>query len=72
MNTLAQEPVSNARANLRNGDKTNYRAWIAITPKQTMVLETVDLGPFGAEDVEIAVEHCGYVTAVYVTPTFPS
>jgi uncharacterized zinc-type alcohol dehydrogenase-like protein len=24
-----------------------------------MTLETVDLGPFGAEDVEIAVEHCG-------------
>src|SRR5262245_34159731 len=24
-----------------------------------MVLETVDLGPLGAEDVETAVEHCG-------------
>jgi uncharacterized zinc-type alcohol dehydrogenase-like protein len=24
-----------------------------------MVLETVDLGPLGAEDVEVAVEHCG-------------
>jgi len=24
-----------------------------------MVLESVDLGPLGAEDVEVAVEHCG-------------
>ena len=24
-----------------------------------MALETVDLGPLGAEDVEVAVEHCG-------------
>src|SRR5258708_3485869 len=34
-------------------------AWIAKAPKQPMVLETVDLGPLGAEDVEVAVEHCG-------------
>jgi alcohol/geraniol dehydrogenase (NADP+) len=37
----------------------NYKAWIAKAPKQPMVLETVDLGPLGAEDVEVAVEHCG-------------
>jgi len=24
-----------------------------------MALESVDLGPLGAEDVEVAVEHCG-------------
>src|SRR5712692_4329352 len=34
-------------------------AWIAKAPKQPMVLETVDLGALGAEDIEIAVEHCG-------------
>ena len=34
-------------------------AWIAKAPKQAMVLETVDLGPLGAEDVEVLVEHCG-------------
>jgi uncharacterized zinc-type alcohol dehydrogenase-like protein len=39
--------------------ETNYRAWIAKAPKQPMVLETVDLGPLGAEDVEVGVEHCG-------------
>jgi uncharacterized zinc-type alcohol dehydrogenase-like protein len=37
----------------------NYQAWIAKAAKQPMVLETVDLGPLGAEDVEVAVEHCG-------------
>src|SRR5712692_5006402 len=34
-------------------------AWIAKAPKQPMVLETVAPGPLGAEDVEVAVEHCG-------------
>ncbi|SRR6266498_1225702 len=34
-------------------------AWVAKAAKQPMVLETVDLGPLGAEDVEVAVEHCG-------------
>jgi uncharacterized zinc-type alcohol dehydrogenase-like protein len=32
---------------------------MAKTAKQPMVLEPVDLGPLGAEDVHIAVEHCG-------------
>src|SRR5262245_50468105 len=35
------------------------KAWVASAPKQPMKLEVVDLGPLGAEDVEIAVEHCG-------------
>src|SRR5216683_7806142 len=43
----------------RIGDAMNYLAWIAKAAKQPMVLETVDLGPLGAEDVEVAVEHCG-------------
>src|SRR5690242_11632337 len=37
----------------------NYKVWLAKAAKQPMVLETVDLGPLGAEDVEVAVEHCG-------------
>ena len=41
------------------GTAINHKAWIAKAPKQPMVLETVDLGPLGAEDVEVAVEHCG-------------
>ena len=36
-----------------------YKAWVAKAAKQPMALETVDLGPLGAEDVEVAVEHCG-------------
>jgi uncharacterized zinc-type alcohol dehydrogenase-like protein len=35
------------------------RAWVAKAAKQPLTLETVDLGPLGVEDVEIAVEHCG-------------
>src|SRR5882757_3914666 len=41
------------------GDGANYEAWVTKSAKQPMVLETVDLGPLGAEDVEVAVEHCG-------------
>jgi uncharacterized zinc-type alcohol dehydrogenase-like protein len=37
----------------------DYKAWVAKAAKQPMVLETVDLGPLGAEDVEVAVEYCG-------------
>ncbi len=36
-----------------------YKAWVATAAKQPMVLETLELGPLGAEDVEVAVEHCG-------------
>src|SRR5258707_10097450 len=37
----------------------NYKAWVTKAAKQSMVLETVDLGSLGAEEVEVAVEHCG-------------
>lgn len=35
------------------------KAWMAKAVKQPMVLETVDPGPLGDEEVEIAIEHCG-------------
>lgn len=38
---------------------TKYKAWVAREPKQPLVFEMVDLGPLGAEEVEVAVEHCG-------------
>jgi uncharacterized zinc-type alcohol dehydrogenase-like protein len=41
------------------GDPRHYQAWVAKGPKQPIVLESVDLGPLGVEDVEVAVEHCG-------------
>ena len=37
----------------------NHKAWVAKAAKQSMALESVDLGPLGAEDLEVAVEHCG-------------
>ncbi len=35
------------------------RAWVAKAAKSPMVLETIDLGPLGDEEVEVAVESCG-------------
>ncbi|MBS0204190.1 MAG: NAD(P)-dependent alcohol dehydrogenase [Planctomycetes bacterium] len=37
----------------------NYRAWITKAAKQPMELGSVDPGPLGVDDVEVAVEHCG-------------
>ena len=37
----------------------NNKAWVAKAAKQPMVVENIDLGPLGAEDVEVAVEYCG-------------
>lgn len=34
-------------------------AWVAPGVKQKLVRQQIDLGPLGAEDVEVAVEHCG-------------
>ena len=34
-------------------------AWVAKAARQPMVLESVDLGTLGSEEVEVAVEHCG-------------
>ncbi len=48
-----------ARPSVRRGDATRYKAWVAKAAKQPMTLEAVDLGPLGAEDVEVVVEHCG-------------
>jgi uncharacterized zinc-type alcohol dehydrogenase-like protein len=39
--------------------KPDYKAWVAKGAHQPMVLESFDPGPLGAEDVEVAVEHCG-------------
>src|SRR2546428_3913737 len=54
-------PVSAVQSgpSFRTGAAKNYQAWVVKAAKQPMVLETVDLGPLGAEDVEVAVEHCG-------------
>src|SRR5882672_2018933 len=63
MSTLTQscnEPATvRSSRSFTIGDPMNYRAWVAKAAKQPMLLENVDLGPLGAEDVEVAVEHCG-------------
>lgn len=51
--TLPSRPIAGP------GVATTIDAWVAKGPKQPMVRETVDLGPLGAEDVEVAVDHCG-------------
>src|SRR5262249_50085824 len=35
------------------------KAWVAKGAKQPLVLETIEPGPLGAEEVEVEVEHCG-------------
>ncbi|HVS39792.1 MAG TPA: NAD(P)-dependent alcohol dehydrogenase [Gemmataceae bacterium] len=37
----------------------SVKAWVATAAKQKMVLQDVDLGPLGTEEVEASVEHCG-------------
>ena len=51
--------TSAVQSGRRIGDPVNYKAWVVKAAKQPMVLETVDLGPLGAEDVEVTVDHCG-------------
>lgn len=38
---------------------TSIDAWVAASAKQGFVRQQIDLGPLGAEDVEVEVEHCG-------------
>jgi len=58
-----KEPAPSAAVRTGPGfsrpEKMHCRAWVAKGPKQPLVLETVDLGPLGVEDVEVAVEYCG-------------
>ncbi len=55
----ASAPAVESGPRFTTGNGTNHKAWVAKAAKQPMVLETVDLGPLGAEEVEVAVEHCG-------------
>ena len=43
----------------RTAEASSYLAWVARAPKQPLVFETIDPGPLGDEEVEVAVEHCG-------------
>ena len=57
--TQTRDETAGAMKQKQPGNPKSYKAWVAKAAKQPMVLETVDLGPLGAEDVEVAVEHCG-------------
>jgi alcohol/geraniol dehydrogenase (NADP+) len=59
MSTSTQTRNDPAGAVFRTAGATKCKAWVAKAAKQPMVLETVDLGPLGAEEVEVAVENCG-------------
>jgi Zn-dependent alcohol dehydrogenase len=58
MKTVTREPVSKLKQP-QSSSAAKRQAWVAKAPRQPMTLEVVDLGPFEAEEVEIAVEHCG-------------
>ena len=55
----ASPSAAQSDPSVRRGAASKYQAWVAKAAKQPMVREAVDLGPLGAEDVEVAVEHCG-------------
>jgi uncharacterized zinc-type alcohol dehydrogenase-like protein len=37
----------------------SINAWVATAAKQKLIRQEIDLGPLGAEDVEVEVENCG-------------
>jgi uncharacterized zinc-type alcohol dehydrogenase-like protein len=41
------------------GEARACKAWVARSAKQPIIMESLDFGPLGAEEVEVAVEHCG-------------
>jgi uncharacterized zinc-type alcohol dehydrogenase-like protein len=43
----------------QKSDSREHKAWVAKAAKQPMVLEPLDPGPLGDEEVEVVVEHCG-------------
>ena len=66
MNTMIQQqkqPVfvsaGQPGPDLRTGAATKYRAWVAQAAKSPMESQTIDPGPLGVEDVDVAVEYCG-------------
>src|SRR5580698_11073291 len=64
---MAERPVTGAGAGFfaqttdffGSSNMATIDAWVAGGAKQKLTREKVDLGPLGAEEVEVAVEHCG-------------
>jgi uncharacterized zinc-type alcohol dehydrogenase-like protein len=59
MSTSTQTRNEPTGAVFRTAGSTKSKAWVTKAAKQPMTLETIDLGPLGSEEVEVAVEHCG-------------
>lgn len=59
MTTLAIEESVAAESSQQSAESGAVKAWVARAAKQPLVMEAVDLGPLGAEEVEVAVNHCG-------------
>jgi uncharacterized zinc-type alcohol dehydrogenase-like protein len=61
MSTLTQTRDKPAGAVMRelSPASRNYKVWVAKAAKLPMVLESLDPGPLGDEDIEVTVEHCG-------------
>jgi uncharacterized zinc-type alcohol dehydrogenase-like protein len=59
MNTATLTKEKPASRPVGSQQKIPYKAWVANGAKQPLTLESVDLGPLGDEDVEVAVENCG-------------
>ena len=55
----ASDSTGQSRAASRDSDQMTYQAWVTKAPQQPMVLEEIELGPLGSEDIDVAVEHCG-------------
>src|SRR5262249_1857096 len=51
--------VSPRATSLSGGPARTFEAWVVHGAKEPMRRETIDVGPLGAEEVEVVVEHCG-------------
>jgi uncharacterized zinc-type alcohol dehydrogenase-like protein len=56
--STGDKPASAVMREISRGSRS-YKAWVAKAARQPMVLEAIDLGPMGDEEVEVVVEHCG-------------
>lgn len=59
MNTIIVDQAERAPRIPVSASSAARQAWVARAPRQPMTLEDFDPGLLGAEDVELAVEHCG-------------
>jgi alcohol/geraniol dehydrogenase (NADP+) len=48
-----------ATPSTRTGVGRRDKAWVAKAAKQPLILQSVDLGPLGPEEAEVAVQNCG-------------